>query len=297
MAKHALCVGINKFKNIPQANWLEGCVNDALDVAAMLTKAGFPEANITVLTDSAATKKGVYDALKAMVTSASSGDQVVFSFSSHGTQVPDTNGDETDDHMDEAFVCYDLAQQGSQWDTSTVLVDDELHDLFAKAAKGVLIEVVLDTCHSGTGTRDLEDLLRGDRPKFLPPDPAKVFHPAPATRGLDLSEASPTTDPKAVGAPDPKSLRDFVKAAAKTLGPVLYAACQANQTSADATFAGRANGAFTYYWLKALAVDPTRSRTAVVAETTTNLAANSYDQRPSLEGPAKAKKAPVGGPW
>ena len=58
-------------------------------------------------------------------------DHVVFSFSSHGTQVPDQNGDEAVDHVDEAFACYDIAQKDADWDRDTVIVDDELHALLS----------------------------------------------------------------------------------------------------------------------------------------------------------------------
>ena len=38
MTAKALCVGINEFAHLPQASWLNGCVNDADDMAAMLRK-------------------------------------------------------------------------------------------------------------------------------------------------------------------------------------------------------------------------------------------------------------------
>ena len=38
MTNRALCVGINQFSNLPMASWLNGCVNDANDMAAMLRK-------------------------------------------------------------------------------------------------------------------------------------------------------------------------------------------------------------------------------------------------------------------
>ncbi len=54
---------------------------------------------------------------------------LIFSMSSHGTQVPDVNGDEPD-KADEAFCPHDLAQAGNNWDTKHIIIDDELHDLF-----------------------------------------------------------------------------------------------------------------------------------------------------------------------
>ena len=58
---------------------------------------------------------------------AKPGDHVVFSFSSHGTQVPSLPGDQDEpDNLDEAFTCYDLKQGGEDWDRKTVILDDEL---------------------------------------------------------------------------------------------------------------------------------------------------------------------------
>jgi len=55
--KRALCVGINKFQNYPSAT-LQGCVNDANDMEAVLTKYwGFASSDIVKLTDSQATMK------------------------------------------------------------------------------------------------------------------------------------------------------------------------------------------------------------------------------------------------
>ena len=156
----------------------------------------------------------------------------MFSFSSHGTQVPDKNGDEKVDHVDEAFACYDIDQSGRDWDRNTVIIDDELKTLFASVGKNVLVEVVLDTCHSGTGLRSL-DLLPGRRPRFLPP---------PTPLGIRALE------PKS----DPKGFQDEVKQIPAATRPVLFAACLAKQVASDAPFGDHYNGAFTYYFLKAL---------------------------------------------
>lgn len=276
MAKRALCVGINEFANLPMASWLNGCVNDATDMAAMLRRRGFTGRATTVLADSAATKSAVLGALTKLVGTAKAGDHIVFSFSSHGTQVPDRDGDEPD-RADECFACYDLAQQGNQWDRSTVIVDDELRALFAGLAKGVLVEVFLDTCHSGTGLKPL-DLLSGRRPKFLPPPTAIGYRQlGRADRGGGVSGA--------------------MKGVPAALRPVLYAGCRDDQTSADATFDGRPNGAFTYYLLAALAAAPQATRAELHKTMTASLRAGDFDQRPTLEGPAKAKKTPLGDAW
>ena len=93
MARYALCVGINEFKSLPRSSWLSGCVNDANDISKALKKTGFTARNVKVLTDKEATKKKVMAALKEMVGKAKPGDHLVFTFSSHGTQVPSQPGD------------------------------------------------------------------------------------------------------------------------------------------------------------------------------------------------------------
>ncbi|HET8988514.1 MAG TPA: caspase family protein, partial [Humibacillus sp.] len=184
MTSRALCVGINEFKSLPQSSWLNGCVNDADDIAAVLKKNGFQARNVTVLHDAEATKEAIMTALTGMLRKSKPGDEVLFSYSSHGTQVPnlpgtEAAGDEEYDGLDEAFACYEIAVGTEGWDRDTVIVDDELRELFASAPEGVLVEVLLDTCHSGSGTRDLDDiqrdLLRGRRPRYLPPPTAKAL--------------------------------------------------------------------------------------------------------------------------
>ncbi len=154
--RKALCVGINKFKNLPSAA-LQGCVNDADDMEKLLKALlGFQAQDIVKLIDTKATKANIIKNLKEMVEGAKSGkySYLVFSMSSHGTQVPDLSGDEPD-RADEAFCPHDLAQKGNVWDPQHIITDDELRDLFIQLPENVLLEVYLDTCHSGTGLKQL----------------------------------------------------------------------------------------------------------------------------------------------
>ena len=285
MTRRAVCVGINQFETLPRSSWLQGCVNDAEDVARALRGHGFTARNTTVLTDGEATKKKVMGALTAMVRNAKAGDQLVFSFSSHGTQVPDTDGDEGD-RLDEAFACHDLAQSGDQWDRTTVILDDELRTLFASVPEGVLLEVLLDTCHSGTGLRDLDeiqqDLVLGRQPRYLPP---------PTAVGLDRTRSL-----VAAGAVR-EGVVELTRGRAAASRPVLYAACRPAQTAADATFEGRPNGAFTHLFLQALAEDPTRTRRELQVVVTKGLRQGRFEQRSTLEGAPRAKKVAFGQLW
>lgn len=290
MARKAVCVGINEFASLPRSSWLSGCVNDAEDMAKTLKKHGFSGRAVSVITDGDATRKNVLAALTKLVSKAKTGDHLVFSFSSHGTQVPNNAGDDDEpDGLDEAFACHDIRQQGDSWDRKTVIVDDELRDLFATLPEGVLLEVFLDTCHSGSGLKDLDDVMQamllGRRPRFLPP---------PTPKGLTTARAIREATPRQV---DRKALVELTKGPRGSSKPVLFAACRPAQTASDATFDDRANGAFTYLFLKALAEDPTRTRRDLLTAVTAGLKTGDFEQRSTLEGPPQSKKVPFGATW
>ena len=281
MARAALCVGINAFAHLPMASWLNGCVNDAQDIAGALRKQGFTARTMTVLTDAQATKQAVMAELTELTDRARAGklDRLVFSFSSHGTQIKDLDGDERDG-VDEAFACHDIAQKGDQWDRDTVIVDDELHALFSGLPDSVLVEILLDTCHSGTGLRD-GDILQGRRPRYLPP---------PTIKGLDLVNRTRANR-------DVRGLLDLTKTTKTGAHPVLFTACRSDQVASDAHFDGRSNGAFTYFFLKALASDSAAPRSALLKSVSGLLRGDSFSQRAQLEATAKAKKVAFGQTW
>ena len=131
--KKALCVGINNYPGF--TNDLKGCVNDANDWGVILEYAGF---QVDKLLDSQATKQDILKKLETLLTSAGSDDQVVFTYSGHGTSVADRSGDEIDGY-DEALVAYD----------GTIL-DDELRAVLQKVNPQAHIVIIADSCFSGT---------------------------------------------------------------------------------------------------------------------------------------------------
>ena len=291
--RRALCVGINQFKDLPRANWLNGCVNDAQDMASVLQDLfGFSENQIRVLTDAQATKAEIYSELQDMVQEATNGhlDYLVFSFSSHGTQVPDLTGEEPD-WADEALCAHDIRAAGNHWDPSTVLVDDELHDLFTKLPRDVLLEVYFDTCHSGTGLR-AADLLPGRRPKFLPPptsgglrdleDRRVVSH-----RGLAVMEIAAREREREV-------MEREIAVKTAHPGQTLFAACLDSQTASDALFEGRPNGAFTYFLVKQIrATGNNVSRQELLARVSADLKNAGFTQTPQYEASASDRSVPT----
>jgi Caspase domain len=69
------------------------------------------------------------------------GDAFFLTFSGHGGQVDDVNGDEAD-QQNETWVLWDR-----------MLIDDELFNLFGQFQKGVRIIMLSDSCHSGTAAK------------------------------------------------------------------------------------------------------------------------------------------------
>jgi hypothetical protein len=281
--KKALVVGINEFKHLPSAT-LRGCVNDAHDMAAYLEDVqGFKKKDITILTDADATKKAIIANLTKLVESAKAGKitHLVFSFSSHGTQIPDIDGDENIEMIDnvktradEAFCPYDLKQKGDSWDPKHIISDDEFHDLFASVPESCVIEVFLDTCHSGTGIKVIDLLGFADvpRPRFLPPPSLKAFEIF-KNKELKPLKRSIVSEQKTMSASD----------AIARKGAILWTGCRSDQTSADAVFDNRPNGAFTYYYLKTVRANPNATRQNIHMLLKAELRKGKFKQVPQLE--------------
>ncbi|WP_448875324.1 caspase family protein [Desulfobulbus propionicus] len=220
MSKKALCIGINDYPGT--ANDLSGCVNDANDWTQVLTQNGF---SVEQLLDAAATKAAMVAAIGNMIDNAVKGDSLIFTYSGHGTWVPDRSGDEPDGR-DEALCPYDLSTKGA-------LLDDEIHTLFSRRAPGVLIVLISDSCHSGSVTRGSEEDIDPDVPRirFMPPEAWMAREDLP---------------PAALRMAIPRG--GFTRAG----GDLLLAGCRDTEYSYDTRFKGRPNGAFTYYALKTL---------------------------------------------
>ena len=272
MTKKALCIGINNFKNYPE-NALNGCINDANDMKNLFIKyMGFSEKEITTLTDSKANKLNIMKNLKDMVDGAKNGkyDILAFSLSSHGTQIPDTSGDESD-RADEAFCPHDLVAKGNMWDPEHIITDDELHDLFSQLPEKVSLEVYLDTCHSGSGLKAMEPLT--DRqPRYIPPPSAKAF------KNIDMI---------------PKVAQKLLNKEAED--QILWAACKSDQTSADANIDGAFHGAFTYFFCKEVNASKNNlSRDEILKLVAADLKAGEYTQIPQLECHATTREKSFG---
>jgi hypothetical protein len=122
-------------------NELAGCVNDARDMQSLAVAQGF---QTTLMLDEGATSDAVIGAIAGAASTLKSGDILLLTYSGHGSQVPDRNGDEPDG-KDETWCLYDR-----------MLLDDELYSLWAQFEEGVRIFMLSDSCHSGTVARMLQ---------------------------------------------------------------------------------------------------------------------------------------------
>jgi hypothetical protein len=145
----ALLIGINRYQS-PDVRPLHGTHNDVSAFHVLLTsRLGFKDQQILELKDQEATKAGILNALDQWVIKGSKpGDRVVVYYSGHGDQIDDEpNGDEREDHRDEALIAYDAARDGLNW-----VRDDDL-DSRLRGLQGREVLAVFDSCHSGTVTR------------------------------------------------------------------------------------------------------------------------------------------------
>lgn len=173
--KHALIIAIGDYPIY--SGWLNiSSTNDVPYLTEALERQQFEKSNITTLIDSQATKSGIKSALNNLVEQVKEGDVVVIHVSSHGEQIQDDNGDETDG-LDEAIVSYDAVAPSKstnfERDTAAYFRDDLFNYYVQKLRKklgsnGDLV-VWLDACHSGSGTRGNTMKARGGEKPFISP--------------------------------------------------------------------------------------------------------------------------------
>jgi metacaspase-1 len=235
---HSLNIGLNGVSAAQYGGWdgeLEACEFDAKDMAAIAKASGMKS---TKLLTKKATRSAVLSTIRKSASQMKDGDFFFLTYSGHGGQVPDLNGDEPD-KKDETWCLYGE------------LIDDELYVELSRFASGVRVLVLSDSCHSGTVTRDVLDTASAARPgrsKMMPPSVAlrtyqehKAFYDK---LQKDLSQAA-----KKGSASNPDDAlahlaasHDKPRFAGQCKAEViLISGCQDNQTSMD----GNHNGAFT----------------------------------------------------
>ena len=225
--KLALLVGINTYSDAP----LNGCVTDVyLQQQLLIHRFGFNPKDILILTDGQATRQGILTAFEEhLIKQAKSGDVVVYHYSGHGSQVRDPDCD-TSDCLNSTFVPVDstLPSDPSQ---GGVVQDIMGHTLFLlmDALKTENVTVVLDSCHSGGGTRGNLRVRSRNGGSQLQPTDAEQAYQQQWLQKLNLSPAAFKQRRRAGVAKG-----------------IVIASTRRDQLAADAPFNDFFAGAFTY---------------------------------------------------
>lgn len=141
----SLHIGINQLKKGPYRSegYLRAPENDARAMAGIAVMEGYQCP--TILLTEQASRQNVLSQLDKCIQTLEFGDSFLLSFSGHGGQIEDSNGDETD-AKDETWCLYDGP-----------LIDDELLNKWYAFKEGVQIIVVSNSCHSRTAIRVWND--------------------------------------------------------------------------------------------------------------------------------------------
>ena len=229
---YSLLVGIDAYRAPVPA--LHGCVNDVVAIGDLLSQrvagAGLRLEPKTLI-DQQATRQAVIDGFRAHLGRARAGDVVLFYYSGHGSQEdsPPEFWRFEPDRLDETLVCWDSRMPG-RFD----LADKELAQLIAEAAEpGPHVLVVLDCCHSGSGTRAAPQ--GGTSIRRAPTDRRQ--------RPLDSFIVSPEQVDRLTRRAGEAPAAGWVDLAAGR--HVLLAACRADETAKEIPEGGRARGALS----------------------------------------------------
>ncbi len=159
---YSLLVGIDTYASQSNVPSLRGCVNDINAMEAYLQEriakdrnSDFQLVEPLKLANEQATRQGIIDGFNNYLSQADREDVVLFYYSGHGASEPAPKEfwQEEPDRYNETLVCYDSRRPNSR-----DLADKELRYLISKVGKNnPHIVVILDCCHSGTGTRDIPE--------------------------------------------------------------------------------------------------------------------------------------------
>jgi pimeloyl-ACP methyl ester carboxylesterase len=240
---YALLVGIDNYatNSFIQVPFLKGCENDIRAIEAYLKSQIAGEWTLIEpkrLLNQEATRQAIIDGFQNYLCQAGSNDIALFYYSGHGGQekAPEEFWHLEPDRLDETLVCYDSRTPGN-YD----LADKELRYLLAQVAKkNPRVIVILDCCHSGSGTRNIPQGVR------LAPEDTRnralssfIFAEDATFKNLLLTSSA--VNQKKTGLDLPKGRH------------ILLAACRDEQYAKEYQEDDRkTRGAFSYFLLKSL---------------------------------------------
>jgi len=146
-----LSIGISDYKNNDSLSDLSSPAKDARQFAELMKdKYGVPSSNVTILTNSSASKNGILSAFNTVKNKLDKNTNLLIFFSGHGGQIDDNNGDESDGY-DEVICPYDFSKNNKR---GSAIVDDEIAGYisgFTSRANKVVF--IFDSCYSGSAQK------------------------------------------------------------------------------------------------------------------------------------------------
>ena len=260
---YVLLIGIdcylpNKLPNGASYPNLGGCVRDITLMEAFLKRQfNLPSERIYKLTasnvdgsiepfespDQLPTDENIVGKFKEITEKAQPQDQAYIHYSGHGgramTNYPQLKGAKG---IDEALVPTDIGKPKSRY-----LRDIELAALLQKMVdKGLVVTVVLDSCHSGGTTRTGDSAIRGADRNTVDTTPRPTESLVASAEDLAKTWQNLAEETTRSG----KSNMSFLPGAK---GYVMLAACRPSEYAYEFPFNGKAsNGALTYWLLDSL---------------------------------------------
>ena len=158
---YALLAGVNDYL-VPTP--LAGCVADINEYEEFLegrVDHTTHELHLRKLIDAQATRAAIIEGFQYLAQ-AGPADTALFVFCGHGSQQPSDpkHWKIEPDRKDETLVCYDSRTGGSD------LADKEIARMLENiSARGAHVVVILDSCHSGSCTRDAQSIGRSAPPR------------------------------------------------------------------------------------------------------------------------------------
>ena len=221
----SLHIGLNSVDPQQYEGWsgpLNACEADANDMTDLAELQGLTAAKLLT---KKATRKAVLDGIADAAKNLKSGDFFFLTYSGHGGQAPDLNGDEPDG-QDETWCLYDGQ-----------LIDDELYSAWGAFAAGVRIFLLSDSCHSGSVSKAVHYAAKARS------GPSPVYRAMPDEVALRVYQNHK-------GFYDPilknRNLQEALGAVKASV--LLISGCQDNQLSLDGTFNGLFTGTLKTVW-------------------------------------------------
>jgi hypothetical protein len=234
---YALFVGIDEYT--APVRPLNGCVNDVSRMRTLFEEriTGAQDEFVPMtLANGDASRGNIIAAFREHLGQAGAEDVALFYYSGHGSQepAPPEFWHLEPDRLNETLVCVDSRLPGG-WD----LADKELSQLIAEvAASGAHVAVILDCCHSGSGTRDaLDDVEAGVSVRLQSTDRR--------TRPIDSYILSQEQADVLFGDKTGQGGANWI--ALPQGRHILMAACSDDETAKETYLGGERRGVFSYF--------------------------------------------------